>query len=71
VNFAFPGPSSMKLFMPAAWSSVANSAANCVRSISSPVSRLTSIPRSTACLAARSAIAGPPTNVAAHSLAAV
>ena len=56
---AFPGPFSMKLVMPVFWSSVANSAAKCSRSISSPVARSTSRPWLTACLAARSASAGP------------
>jgi hypothetical protein len=59
VKVAWPGPFSRKLRMPACWSSVPNSAANCTRSISSPVARSTPSPASMACLAARSASAGP------------
>jgi membrane protein DedA with SNARE-associated domain len=59
VKVAWPGPFSRKLRMPAFWSSVPNSAANCTRSISRPVARSTPRPASMACLAARSASAGP------------
>src|ERR671920_1427806 len=58
---ALPGPCSTKDDMPRVRSFVANSAANWIRSISRPVSRSTSSPRSTASLAARNAYAGPPT----------
>src|SRR4029077_6600408 len=59
VKVALPGPFSRKLRMPAFWSSVPNNAANCTRSISRPVARSTPRPASMACLAARSASAGP------------
>ena len=45
--------------MPILWSSVANSAANCTRSICSPVSKSTSSPASMAAFAACMAIRGP------------
>ena len=66
---ALPGPFSMKDSMPTRRSSVAKSAANCCRSISSPVSRSTSRPRSMVSFAARSARAAPPENWRAQATA--
>ena len=62
-----PGPFSTNEAIPIVRSSVANSAANCCRSISSPVSRSVSSPRSIASLAARRAYAGPAANCAAQA----
>ncbi len=59
VKVAWPGPLSRKLRMPSRWSAVPNRAANWTRSISRPVARSTPRPWSMACLAARSASAGP------------
>src|SRR6266581_660446 len=67
---AFPGPFSMKLRIPVRWSSVAKSAAKFSRSISRPVSRSDSSPASMACLAARSATAGPVAYLATRPRAA-
>ncbi len=58
---AGPRPLSTKWRMPIARSLVANSAENSIRSISRPLSRSVSSPRSMASLAARRAYAGPPT----------
>src|SRR4029079_12571256 len=55
LNSALPGPFSTNEVIPITRSSVANSAANCCRSISSPVVRSTPRPESIDSLAARSA----------------
>ena len=68
-NCALPGPCSTNDCMPMARSSVAKSAANCWRSISRPVSRSTSRPRSMASLAARTAYDAALLNCAAHATA--